>query len=129
MAMLVALGVVKNGFTTEEAPTNAVQLEQGDVENNEVRMEKLLILSPAIAILYFIVLLGIVLFSIFTSYRKNLRRLVMEERQNIVIEMKKLDRPPSYTRIYFSDDPPQYRDIVIGSKHEDDDDDVPLITL
>ena len=127
MTMLLSLGIVKNDFTTEEASTIAVHLDQGYAENNEARMEKILILSPVITILYFSVLLGIVLFSIFISYRKNIRRLVMEERQNIVIEMKKLDRPPSYTRIYFSDDPPLYRDIVIGTKQEEED--VALITL
>ena len=131
--MLLSLGIVKTDYTTEVS-THAIDTDdlESDAENNEAKLEKLLILSPVVTILYLSVLLGIVLLSIILSYRRNIGRLVMEEKRQIVIEMKKLDRPPSYTRIYFSEDPPEYRDVVMETNREETEDcmeDVQLISL
>ena len=131
--MLLSLGIVKTDYTTEVS-THAIDTDdlESDAENNEAKLEKLLILSPVVTILYLSVLLGIVLLSIILSYRRNIGRLVMEEKRQIVIEMKKLDRPPSYTRIYFSEDPPEYRDVVMETNREETEDcmeDVELISL
>ena len=133
MTMLLSLGIVKTDYTTEVS-THAIDTDdlESDAENNEAKLEKLLILSPVVTILYLSVLLGIVLLSIILSYRRNIGRLVMEEKRQIVIEMKKLDRPPSYTRIYFSEDPPEYRDVVMETNREETEDcmeDVQLISL
>ena len=133
MTMLLSLGIVKTDYTTEVS-THAIDTDdlESDAENNEAKMEKLLILSPVVTILYLSVLLGIVLLSIILSYRRNIGRLVMEEKRQIIIEMKKLDRPPSYTRIYFSEDPPEYRDVVMETNREETEDcmeDVELISL
>ena len=131
--MLLSLGIVKTDYTTEVS-THAIDTDdlESDAENNEAKLEKLLILSPVVTILYLSVLLGIVLLSIILSYRRNIGRLVMEEKREIIIEMKKLDRPPSYTRIYFSEDPPEYRDVVMETNREETEDcmeDVELISL
>eukprot|EP00092_Neocalanus_flemingeri_P018797 GFUD01020355.1.p1 GENE.GFUD01020355.1~~GFUD01020355.1.p1 ORF type:complete len:152 (-),score=23.85 GFUD01020355.1:84-500(-) len=110
MTMLLSLGIIKADFTTEES-THAVEIDQVNEDNSEAKLDKLLILTPLVTILYFSVLLGIILLSIILSYRRNIGRMYREERRRIVIEMKNLDRPPSYTRVYFSEDPPEYRDI------------------
>merc|ERR1712129_414350 len=119
MSLLGTLGIARNGYTTEKSSISS---------HDEARMEKLLILSTVITIFYFTVLLGIILFSVFLSYRKNNRRLILEEREQIVIERRKLDSPPSYSRIYFSEEPPQYQEIGVPTKQEETDD-VPLISL
>ena len=123
MTMLLSLGIVSSendglgstyqNVTVEELPTI-----------DGANMQQVLIISPFVPIIYFSVLLTIILLSIFLSWKRN----VIDERKRIVREMKKMERPPSYTRIYFSEDPPEYHDIVTKLE-EAGDDDVQMISI
>ena len=65
--------------------------------------------SPVICILYFTFLITAILISVLSnkSQRRN------EDRQSQEIMFRRSDRPPSYKKIFFSDKPPQYCDVIV----------------
>ena len=65
--------------------------------------------SPVICILYFAFLITAILISVLSNkaQRRN------EDRQSQELIFRRSDRPPSYKKIFFSDKPPQYCDVIV----------------
>ena len=137
--------IVFDSFTKN--PLQAEASEVPAVANEDeiaVSREKVIILSPVVTMVYFAVLIGIVLYSVMSNYRRGRE----SRRREIVVDIRGTgsDLPPSYTLIFFSEEPPSYPAIYTEppsyqestalqttntAKHSEncDDDDVLLISL
>ena len=67
--------------------------------------------SPVICILYFAFLITAILISVLSNKAQRRNEDRPSQRQEIIF--RRSDRPPSYKKIFFSDKPPQYCDVIV----------------
>ena len=108
MASVVILGSLDDGNPAQEIMNNRTDQENQfqifygrNGEDGSV--------SPTICALYFLFLATAVLVSILSQTSQRRREHGEIQRDFI---FKKSDKPPSYKKIFFSDDPPQYHEII-----------------
>ena len=67
--------------------------------------------SPVLIIVYLSFLLTAVILSIVSNNRAR-RREQVAAADTVAVRRRSLDKPPSYTNIFFNEEPPQYHEIV-----------------
>ena len=122
MASFVILGSIRGNSSQEimNNPTDQenhlkVVYEQINGHDDDKNMNILL------SVLYLSFLLIAVIVSVYSNnrMRRNEGRIRrrMEKRENLIY-LRKDDRPPSYKKIFFSDNPPTYNEIInFGPDH------------
>ena len=80
--------------------------------NNKTVWKKYVILSPIITVTMIFVMVSLVIWCRYFRARR-IRRQNQEKGVKTIIERNQ-DKPPSYTRIFFSEDPPAYKKLQSG---------------